>query len=167
MEQVIRYVVEEASATVVFTASSSVHPIRSVGSVSGWFDGTISDGVFSGDADLGGHLDVPIEGLSAGNALVDREMRRRVNAGAHPTIEADIESSILLDSEHATITGTVAFLGATTLVEGEVRVVPGPRLIGTGEFDVRWWGLEPPRLLVVRVDPIVTVDIDLPLVARD
>ena len=167
MEQMIRYVVKEASATVVFTASSSVHPIRSVGSASGWFDATISDGVFSGDADFGGHLDVPLEGLSSGNPLIDREMRRRVDGETHPTIEADIESSTLVDPEHATITGTVAFLGETTLVEGDLRIVPGPRLVGTGEFDVRWWGLEPPRLLMLRVDPIVTVAIDLPLVAGD
>ena len=64
-----------------------------------------------------------------------------------------------------TVTGTIEFFGSEVLVEGELRVVEGPRLVGTGEFDVRWWGLEPPRLMMLRVDPIVTVGIDLPLVA--
>ena len=53
---------------------------------------------------------------------------------------------------------------AAHLVEGELRLSAGPRLSGVGEFDVRWWGLEPPKLFMMRVDPIVTVEIDLPLI---
>ena len=61
------------------------------------------------------------------------------------------------------ITGTISFLDVDVLVEGELNLFPGPRLSGIGEFDVRWWGFEPPRLFMMRVDPIVTVEIDLPL----
>lgn len=164
MAPAVRYIVDTTSATVAFAASSSVHPIRSVGSGSGWFLAAIERGSFAGASDFEGQLEVPLNGLSSGNPLIDREMKRRLGSGTHPTILATIESAVLLDSQNATVTGTIDFLGASTLVEGELAIAAGPRLVGTGQFDVRWWGLEPPRLLMLRVDPIVTVDVDLPLI---
>lgn len=165
MKPVNRYTVDAASATVVFGASSSVHPIRSVGSASGWFRAAIDGAEFVDTGDIAGQLEVPLDGLSSGNPLIDREMKRRLASGKHPTIVARLESAVAKDATQMTVTGTIEFLGASTLVEGELSLAPGPRLVGTGEFDVRWWGLEPPRLLMLRVEPIVTVDIDLPLLA--
>lgn len=161
-----RFEIDESAASVVFVASSSVHPIRSVGSVSGWINAVLNGGVLAEDQELAGHLEVPLNGLSSGNPLIDREMKRRVDAGLDSAISARIEETLRVDGNHATITGTIDFLGVSTLVEGEVVILPGPRLVGTGEFDVRWWGLEPPRLLMLRVDPIVTVEIDAPLIER-
>jgi hypothetical protein len=161
-----RFQIDESAASVVFVASSSVHPIRSVGSVSGWINAVLNGGVLAEDQELAGHLEVPLNGLSSGNPLIDREMKRRVDAGLDSAISARIEETLRVDGNHATITGTIDFLGVSTLVEGEVVILPGPRLVGTGEFDVRWWGLEPPRLLMLRVDPIVTVEIDAPLIER-
>ena len=161
-----RFEIDQSAASFVFVASSSVHPIRSVGSVSGWINAVLNGGAFAEDQELGGRLEVPINGLSSGNPLIDREMKRRVDAGLDSAISARVEETLRIDGNRATITGTIDFLGVSTLVEGEVVILPGPRLVGTGEFDVRWWGLEPPRLLMLRVDPIVTVEIDAPLVER-
>ena len=164
--QATRFEIDQSAASIVFAASSSVHPIRSVGSVSGWIDAVLNGGVFAEAQELGGHLEVPLNGLSSGNPLIDREMKRRVDSGLHSAIRARLGETLRVDGNRATITGTIDFLGVSTLVEGEVVILPGPRLVGTGEFDVRWWGLEPPRLLMLRVDPIVTVEIDAPLVER-
>jgi len=164
--QARRFEIDQSTASVVFAASSSVHPIRSVGSVSGWIAAVLDGIVFAEDQELGGHLEVPLNGLSSGNPLIDREMKRRVDAGLDSAISARIEETLQVGGNQATITGTIDFLGASTLVEGDVHILPGPRLVGTGEFDVRWWGLEPPRLLILRVDPIVTVEIDAPLIER-
>jgi hypothetical protein len=163
MEPATLYTVDATLATVVFGASSSVHPVRSVGSASGWFRATIDGAEFVDTGEFDGQLEVPLAGLSSGSPLIDREMKRRFDSGTHPTIVATLESVVRADSRHATVTGTIEFLGASMLVEGELGLAPGPRLVGTGEFDVRWWGLEPPRMLMLRVDPIVTVDVDLPL----
>ena len=160
-----KYTVDAATATVAFGATSSIHPIRTGGSASGWFTASIDGDSFADARSVSGHLEVPLTGLSSGNLLIDREMRRRLESGAHPTIVARVETAEISASGGMTVTGTIEFIGSEVVVEGELRVVAGPRLVGTGEFDVRWWGLDPPRLLMLRVDPIVTVDIDLPLVA--
>ena len=159
-----RWDIDDGTSSVVFVASSSVHDIRSSGSAAGWFEASIDEGEFSDRVPLRGHLIVPIAGLSSGNPLVDREMRRRVDTAKHPAIAADIETSELITGRTATLTGTVSFLGIDVAVEGTISIEPEWRLTGIGEFDVRWWNLEPPRVLMLRVDPIVTVEIDLVLV---
>ena len=164
--QTTRFEVDSSAAAIVFAASSSVHPIRSVGTLSGWIEACVIDGQFQETQELLGSLEVPLNGLSSGNPLIDREMKRRLESGMHPVISATIQETLAIDGNRATITGTIDFLGASTLVEGEIALLPGPVLVGTGEFDVRWWGLEPPRLLMLRVDPIVTIEIEAPLVGH-
>lgn len=159
-----RWSIDAAGGSITFLATSSVHPIRTSGTVSGWFEAAIDEDGFAPMRSVSGRLEVPISDLASGNPLVDREMKRRVDTTTHPLIVAEIDSTEDTDGNTAKITGTIRFLGAETLVEGEINLVSGPRLVGVGEFDVRWWGLEPPRLLMLRVDPIVTVEIDLPLI---
>ncbi|MEN8113712.1 MAG: hypothetical protein ABFS21_04940 [Actinomycetota bacterium] len=158
-----RWVVDEETATIRFTATSSVHTIRAKGTVRGWLEATIIDGAFAPGTELNGELIVPLAGLASGNPLIDREMRRRVDIGIFPEISAVVESTESIHGPDATIDGIIAFLGGGVLVEGDIELCEGPRLKGVGEFDIRWWGLEPPRLLMFQVDPIVTVEIDLPL----
>lgn len=159
-----RWEIDPSDSLVTFRASSSVHPIHAAGVGSGWFQATIDESGFAANTTLNGRFEVPIADLSSGNPLVDREMRRRVDSTAHPRIVAEIETTENTRGDTASVTGTIVFLGVETLVEGELRLLPGPRLTGVGEFDVRWWGLEPPRLFMLRVDPIVTVEIDLGIV---
>lgn len=159
-----RWSVDPANASITFVATSSVHPIRTGGTASGWFEAAFDGATFAPEQELCGRLEIPLANLSSGNPLIDREMRRRVDTTTHPLIAAEIESTEDAGGDTAKITGTIHFLGMETLVEGELNLLPGPRLAGVGEFDVRWWGLEPPRLLMLRVDPIITVEIDVALV---
>lgn len=158
-----RWSIDAENASVTFAATSSVHPIRASGTASGWFEASFDDDGFAPEGAVRGRLEIPLSDLSSGNPLVDREMKRRVDVTSHPFIVAEIESTEETGENTARITGTIRFLDVETLVEGEFSLLPGPRLVGVGEVDVRWWGLEPPRLLMLRVDPIVTVEIDLPL----
>jgi len=158
-----RWQIDEDASTIVFRASSSVHAIRSLGSASGWIEGAIDDGGLADGDVLLGRLIVPIGELTSGNPLFDREMRRRVDTSNYPNIVADITTVVAVKAGKATITGTVMFLGEAVNVEGDIAVERGPHITGIGEFDIRWWGLETPRMLMFKVDPIVTVEIDLPL----
>jgi hypothetical protein len=159
-----RWSIDGATASITFVARSSVHPIRTSGSAAGWFEATFDNTGFESGIAMQGQLEVPVADLSSGNLLVDREMRRHVDTGSHPLIVAEIVTTEETGGNTVRITGTIRFLDVETLVEGELHLFPGPRLVGAGEFDVRWWGLEPPRLLMLRVEPIVTVEIDLPLI---
>ena len=159
-----RWTIDATTGSVTFTATSSIHPIRTRGSASGWFEGASDDSGFVANSAMRGHLEVPLSGLSSGNPLIDNEMRRRVDTANHPLIVCAIETTEDTDESTASITGTISFLDVEVLVEGELELLAGPRLSGVGEFDVRWWGLEPPKLFMMRVDPIVTVEIDLPLI---
>ncbi len=156
--------IDPERSSVAFTAASTVHTIHAAGSAAGWFEAVFDERGFALDRSLKGRLEIPVAELSSGNRIVDREMRRRVDSDAHRVIVAEIETTEEIDEDLARVTGTVDFLGIGTLVEGELRLRPGPRLTGIGEFDTRWWGLEPPRLFMLRVEPIVTVEIDLALV---
>ncbi len=159
-----RWSIDTERASVTFFATSSVHPIRSHGTASGWFETALDEAEFAQRGASHGQLEIPVGDLSSGNSLIDREMKRRVDTATHPLIVAEIETTEYTGGNAANITGTIRFLGIEILVEGEIIVLPGPRLTGIGEFDVRWWGLDPPKLLMLRVDPIVTVQIDLPLI---
>jgi len=159
-----RWTIDAATGSVTFVAASSIHPIRTRGNASGWFEGVFDASGFIENSTMRGYLEVPLSGLSSGNPLIDNEMRRRVDTANHPLIVCAIETTEDIDENTATITGTIGFLDVEVLVEGELELLAGPRIVGVGEFDVRWWGLEPPKLFMMRVDPIVTVEIDLPLI---
>ena len=159
-----RWEIEASASSVTFVATSSIHPIRTKGEASGWIEGGLDDNGFLPNSTLRGRLEVPLSGLLSGNPLVDNEMRRRVDTVSHPFIVCQIETTEDTGESTATITGTISFLDVDVLVEGELNLLSGPRLSGVGEFDVRWWGLEPPKLFMMRVDPIVTVEIDLLLI---
>ncbi len=159
-----RWSIDAPIGGVTFVATSSVHAIRARGSATGWIEAALDGTRFAPATEVHGRLGIPLAGLRSGNPLVDNEMRRRIDPSINPCIVAEIETTEETDGEAAKITGTIEFLGIDVLVEGDMTLLPGPRLSGIGEFDVRWWGFEPPRLFTISVDPIVTVEIDLPLV---
>ncbi len=139
---------------VVIDATSSVHPIHSeTSAVEGWWE-TDSPG---------GHLELAVGALTSGNPLIDAEMKRRINAHPHPTITGELTS-------FEPTRGEVTFRGVTRSVEGELTVTPqddgSVRITGERVFDVREFDFQPPRILMLRVHPEVSVRIDL-VVAAD
>jgi hypothetical protein len=69
------------------------------------------------------------------------------------------------------VEGNIEFTGETVLVEGDLhlgRNGDGDLIMsGDGTFDVRWWGMDPPRLLMLRVEPEIEVSIRLLLVDEE
>jgi polyisoprenoid-binding protein YceI len=143
--------------------SSSVHPIHAAATgVTGWIElGRSGDGVTAA-SHLAGEVRVAIDRLASGNALVDRETRRRIDASRYPEIVGTVTAAERIDSERWTVTGAIAFRGEVRRVSGEVVVsFDGQQLIveGTQTFDVREWGLRLPRIGFLRVHPDVSVRI--------
>jgi polyisoprenoid-binding protein YceI len=159
-----RYTVDADESTITFHARTSLHPVVATGPVSGWFEADLTDGEFAPGTSLGGRLEIEVESLTSGNPLYDAETRRRIDVRAHPTIVAAITDTTSIDGADAVFEGVVEFHGQSAKLEGEVTVAQGPELTGEGTVDIRWWGLQPPRLLAFRVEPDVVVAIHLHLV---
>ena len=153
-------------SSVAVQARSNVHPIRlrAVGP--------------EGHLDLAtaapsGRLSLRVEQLRGSNALEDAELRRLVDARNHPTIEGRLTAVEAIGPGAYRLGGEVTFRWVTVAAAGDVSfdALEGPGgggegeavVRGSAEFDVRDFGMEPPRVLLLRVEPVVTVAVDLRL----
>ena len=164
-----RYLVVADESQVWIAGSSSVHPIRATATgLTGWVElATTAKGI-ARTPRLGGEIRIEVERLRSGNSLVDRETRRRIDAAHHPEIVGTVTSAERLSAESLKVTGTIAFRGEVQEVTGEVTVAREPGEItvdGSATFDVRTWGLQPPRVGLLKVHPDVQVRIHV--VARE
>jgi hypothetical protein len=149
-------------------ARSSLHPIHSTtDGLEGYIDLDARDGeqVDRGVQPLG-KLSFPVARLSSGNPLEDRELYRRIDARRFPTIDG-----VLIDLEpmgsdsRYRVTGDLAFRGVVRRYEDEVTLTVIDdhtiRLDGESTFDIRDFGMEPPRILMLRVEPDVVVRVEI------
>jgi polyisoprenoid-binding protein YceI len=165
---VTRYLIVPDASTVQIGARSNVHPIntRTTG-LEGYVDLAFDD---DGNVDLAsalaGRLSFPVELLRSGNPFEDRELRKRIDARQFPTI-AGVMTALTPASEAGRylVTGDLTFRGVTRSHSGELEITPVDadtiRLTGESGFDVRDYGMQPPKILVLRVEPDVTVRIEL------
>ncbi|MGH9038796.1 MAG: YceI family protein [Acidimicrobiia bacterium] len=144
-------------------AKSSLHPIHGEGTgLSGSIEAEVVDGRLSLNGTPQIRIELPVEALKSGKAIEDSEMLRRVDARRYPTIRGVVtevkESSPGLYS----MLGDITFHGVTRVVEGEVSISQ-PDGHGTlafeGEqiFDIREFGVQPPKILMFKVHPDVKV----------
>ena len=100
--------------------------------------------------------------MKSGNALYDHELERRLEARKYPFIRGSVrEVQALGDGQRYRVLGQLEFHGVIRAVEGEVRLrmldertleIEGERV-----FDLREYGLDPPRILMLKVYPDVRV----------
>jgi polyisoprenoid-binding protein YceI len=159
-----RYRIVPERSTVWVDARSSLHPIRSetVG-LTGVLEAEIlGGGRLNPHVRPSGHVELAVATLSSGNPLYDREMRRRVDARRYPTIRGDLRDMKDTGRDGCyLVSGDVTFRGVTRSYEDEMTlVVLDERTIqleGAHTFDIRDFGMEPPRILTLRVHPEVDV----------
>jgi polyisoprenoid-binding protein YceI len=150
-------------STAWIEADSSVHPIH--GEANG-LEGTVEAEVNDGAVTLGGalHLELGVDKLSSGNKLYDGEMQRRVQARRYPRIVGEAKTVTPTDEPgRYRVEGDLTFHGVTRTVQNDVRATaPDERTVvieGEHTFDVREYGIEPPKILMLRVHPDVKVRI--------
>jgi polyisoprenoid-binding protein YceI len=149
-------------------ARSSLHPInsRTMG-LGGWLDADIGDdGRLNPAVTPQARLELPVDLLTSGNLLYDREMRRRIGAKRYPTISGELR--FMKEGREAgryLVGGDVSFRGVTRSYEDEMSLAMlddhTVRLSGERTFDVREFGMEPPRILTLRVHPDVVVKVEI------
>jgi len=169
-----RYQIAPERSQVWIDARSSVHPIHArTAGLEGFVDVTIDE---KGRVDLSepatARLSLPVTRLKAGNPLEDRELKRRILAREFPSITGELHELASGEDGDAsyTVTGVVCFRGETQTYTHSMDIrAEGDtlRLSGEAVFDVRDFGMEPPRILMLKVEPEVTVRVEIVAVEDD
>jgi polyisoprenoid-binding protein YceI len=146
---------------IVLEARSSLHPIH--GEATG-LEGSIEADVTDGHVEFGEtpkiRVELPVERLKSGKALEDAEMQRRIDAKRFPTIKGEVREVQETAGGRYQMRGDLTFHGVTRPVDGEVSAkVDGDSLVFEGEetFDIRDFGVQPPKILMLKVHPDVKV----------
>ena len=111
-----RYRIVPDVSQVWIEGRSSVHPIHSsTTGLEGWIDLRMTE---SGHPDLrtapSARIEFAVSHLRSSNPIEDRELRRRIDARAHPTIEGTLTSIERADeSGRFVVSGDVTFRGVT------------------------------------------------------
>jgi polyisoprenoid-binding protein YceI len=162
---VTRFAIDPRRSTVWIEARSSLHPIHGeAAGLEGYLEVTVTDGQLdlSQPAEL--HVELPVDRLKSGNPLQDRELQRRIDADRFRKVSGDARKVQEADGDgRYRVNGDVSFHGATRTMEGDIRVSASDdrTLVVEGEqiFDIRDFNLKPPKILMFRVEPEVTVRI--------
>ncbi len=126
----------------------------------------IGDGAVGLGEAPAGRLSLPVNRLSSGNRLEDRELHRRIDARRFPTIDGVLTSMDRAgDDGRYRVSGDLAFRGVTRRCEDEMSV-ESSTIARCGsragrQFDIRDFGMEPPRILMLRVEPDVVVRVEI------
>jgi polyisoprenoid-binding protein YceI len=156
------------SSSVETEIRSSMHPIHGrasevSGQVSGEFD---ADGRPLLDQPHSGWVEIPVQAIRSGSRLNDMEMQRRADARRYPTIRFEVARAWPVDGtgDRYRATIDVTARGQTRRIEEDfVLRRSGSRLELEGEhtFDMRDFGVNPPRILTLKVEPEVRVRVRL------
>jgi hypothetical protein len=153
---------------VTIDARSSVHPIHaSTEGLEGHVELEFApDGRLDLSATPAGKVSLRAERLSSGNRLEDREMLKRIDTRRFPVIEGVLRSVGPAGEDGSyVVRGDVSFHGVSREKEGKmvIRALDerAVSLQGSARFDIREWGMEPPRVLMLRVEPEVDVAVDI------
>jgi polyisoprenoid-binding protein YceI len=167
MTQEARYSFDSVRSCVWVSGRSSLHPINTeTRGITGWFEASRrEDGSLDLDRPIAGELQLAVARLTSGNQLYDRELRRRIDARRHPTIEGRV-TRISADGAHPgySVAGDIVFHGKTRSFEHGMDIELDDHevsLTGDYVFDIREFGMKPPSMLMVRVYPEIAVRVEL------
>lgn len=164
---VARYRILPTRSRVWIDARSNVHPIHTeADGLEGWLDLDISRGKVGVGRTPRGHVEFPVDNLKSGNVFEDRELRRRIDSRGHPKISGDLTSMKRAGAPmRYTVNGNLTFRGVTRNYEDvmAVEVSDDGMVTFTGQstFDIRDFGMEPPRILMLKVEPEIAVRVEI------
>ena len=162
-----RYAVSSSESSLAFQARSTLHAVHGKATgLTGYVDAAWNpDGTLAAQPAPKMHVDFPVAGLSSGNSLQDREMWKMIDSKRFPRIAADLRDIRPAAAPgRYTAHGDITFAGRSRTYEGDIALGhDGDRVAIDGELsvDIRDFGLKAPNLLIVKVDPIVTVRLHL------
>jgi polyisoprenoid-binding protein YceI len=155
-----RIVPERSRLTV--EARSSVHPITiETQSLEGHLEVDVGASAIDLKRAPSGSLKLAADGLVSGIELYDLEIQRMIEVRKYRHLRGEVKDVKDLGGSRYRVKGDIQFHGVTQSIEGDVavRVVDAETLEIEGErvFDMRDFQLDPPKIMMLRVFPEVTV----------
>ena len=145
-------------------ARSTLHPIVRRAAVSGFIDATVVDGVIDTGRPVRGRLELVLTDFRADD-IYDSEIERRLDVQRHPVVVAELLEATAQDGNgHYRMAGELSLHGRTQRLDGDALVRCDAAMLsleGSLTLDVRSFGLQPPKFLLLRVQPQVQVTLHL------
>ena len=163
-----RYRIIPERSYVWVDARSSVHPFHAkTNGLEGFVDLALTpEGAIDAASRTAGQLSLAVNRLSAGNPVEDRELQRRIDASRYPKIEGVLDQIVPSgDNGNYRVSGDITFRGVARRCDDEMTVAAldadTVQLTGKSRFDIRDFGMEPPRVLMFRMEPEVEVRVEI------
>jgi polyisoprenoid-binding protein YceI len=165
-----RFRVNTAQSTVKVGLRVNLHPSHiNANSLSGVIECEVDEqGKPRLDRPYSAELTLPVDAIKSGNGIQDREMRRRFDASRYPTITATVTHGEALEGEgRYRAVAKLTMHGQTREIKGDVQLgVKGTTMTIDGQqvINVKDFGIDPPRLIILKVEP--DVDLQVHIVAE-
>ena len=158
-----RFDVNTAQTTVQVGLRVNLHPSHiNANALTGFIECELDDqGKPRLDQPYRAELTLPVDAIKSGNGIQDREMRRRFDISRYPTITAVVTQGEALDGEgRYRATARLTLHGVTKDITGDVKLTASGKTLtidGQQVINVKDFGIDPPRLIILKVEP----DVDL------
>jgi polyisoprenoid-binding protein YceI len=165
-----RFQVNTAQSTVQVGLRVNLHPSHiNANALSGYIECEVDEqGKPRLDQPYTAELTLPVDAIKSGNGLQDREMRRRFNVSKYPTITATVTHGEALAGEGKyRAAAQLNMHGIRREISGDVQLsVDGTTMTIDGQqvINVKDFGIDPPRLIILKVEP--EVDLQVHIVAQ-
>ena len=165
-----RFIVNTAQSTVHVGLRVNLHPSHiNASALSGVIECELdTHGKPRLDRPYSAELALPVDAIKSGNGIQDREMRRRFDVSRYPVITTRVtKGEVLEGADRYRAVAQVTMHGHTREIEAEVQVrVEGTTMAIDGKqvLNVKDFGIDPPRLVILRVEP--EVDLNVHIVAE-
>ena len=162
-----RYAVVPSDSWIAFEGRSTLHGVHGKATN---LDGYVevrwaADGTVSTEFAPRMHVEFPVEQLRSGNGLQDREMWKMIGSKRFPRIVTELrELRPTTDPDRYAASGDVTLAGRSRRYYGTLALWHSDDRItieGELEIDIRDFGLKPPTLPLVKVDPAVKLRLHL------
>jgi len=151
-----------------FDARSNVHPIHSsTDGLEGFVDLEFGQsGELEPTYGPRGQVSLAVSRLSSGNRLEDRELQRRIDSRRFPTIDGVLGAvEHVGDDGSYKVSGDIIFRGVSQHHADLMRISRVDdqtiQLEGKSRFDIRDFGMEPPKVLMAKVEPEVDIRVEI------
>jgi polyisoprenoid-binding protein YceI len=164
----VRYAIDSERSQITALATSNVHDTTCrLSRVSGWVEAD-SENLLRARA----HIDVDMRVVDAGDFLKNAKLKKDLDLDRYPQASFDIDKSESTSRDGGTlmavVRGTLRWRNREKVIQAKARGTLSPeRLEATAEFsfDMRDFDLEPPRVLMFKIEPLIAVKVRL-LAAR-